>query len=137
MYRKYRQGWMKHLDFMIIDMLCLQIAFILSYVIRHGLQNPYLDMDYRNLAIFIEVADIAIIYIFETFQDVLKRGYYQEFAVTLKHSILIMLVAWLISARLPFMALNSTHVSSSSSSGSGAINAPPLFRVYRFQIPPQ
>ncbi len=42
----------------------------------------------------------------------------------------------LISARLPFMALNSTHVSSSSSSGSGAINAPPLFRVYRFQIPP-
>ena len=84
---------MKHLDFMIIDMLCLQIAFILSYVIRHGLQNPYLDMDYRNLAIFIEVADIAIIYIFETFQDVLKRGYYQEFAVTLKHSILIMLVA--------------------------------------------
>ncbi len=38
---------------------------------------------------------------------------------------------------LPFMALNSTHVSSSSSSGSGAINAPPLFRVYRFQIPPQ
>ena len=93
MYRKYRQGWMKHLDFMIIDMLCLQIAFILSYVIRHGLQNPYLDMDYRNLAIFIEVADIAIIYIFETFQDVLKRGYYQEFAVTLKHSILIMLVA--------------------------------------------
>ena len=93
MYRKYRQGWMKHLDFMIIDMLCLQIAFILSYVIRHGLQNPYLDMDYRNLAIFIEVADIAIIYIFETFQDVLKRGYYQEFAVPLKHSILIMLVA--------------------------------------------
>ena len=72
---------MKHLDFMIIDMLCLQIAFILSYVIRHGLQNPYLDMDYRNLAIFIEVADIAIIYIFETFQDVLKRGYYQEFTV--------------------------------------------------------
>lgn len=93
MYRKYRQGWMKHLDFMIIDMLCLQVAFILSYVIRHGLQNPYLDMDYRNLAIFIEVADIAIIYIFETFRDVLKRGYYQEFAVTLKHSILIMLVA--------------------------------------------
>ena len=75
MYRKYRQGWMKHLDFMIIDMLCLQVAFILSYIIRHGFQNPYLDMDYRNLAIFIEVADIAIIYIFETFQDVLKRGY--------------------------------------------------------------
>lgn len=40
-------------------------------------------------------------------------------------------------ALVPFMALNSTHVSSSSSSGSGAINAPPLFRVYRFQIPPQ
>lgn len=65
MYRKYRQGWMKHLDFMIIDMLCLQVAFILSYIIRHGFQNPYLDMDYRNLAIFIEVADIAIIYIWD------------------------------------------------------------------------
>ena len=52
-------------------------------------------------------------------------------------AVLVGVSAGVIAALKQNMALNSTHVSSSSSSGSGAINAPPLFRVYRFQIPPQ
>ena len=36
MYRKKGRGWTKHIDFMLIDMACIVIAFFISYVIRFG-----------------------------------------------------------------------------------------------------
>ena len=51
MYRKKRRSWTKHVDFMLMDVLCMQIAFVISYIIRFGTDNPYTDGDYRTLAI--------------------------------------------------------------------------------------
>lgn len=31
MYRKDSEGWLKHGDFIVLDMICLQLAFILAY----------------------------------------------------------------------------------------------------------
>ena len=36
MYRKNANGWLKHIDFIILDMICLQIAFVLAYFIKNG-----------------------------------------------------------------------------------------------------
>ena len=36
MYRKDSEGWLKHADFMVLDMICLQLAFILAYALRAG-----------------------------------------------------------------------------------------------------
>lgn len=36
MYRKKGRGWTKHIDFMLLDVLCMQIAFIVSYIWRFG-----------------------------------------------------------------------------------------------------
>ena len=47
MYRKKGRGWTKHIDFMFIDIACIVIAFFISYVIRFGFNNPYVDKDYR------------------------------------------------------------------------------------------
>lgn len=51
MYRKKRRSWTKHVDFMLLDVLCMQLAFVISYIIRFGTDNPYTDGDYRTLAI--------------------------------------------------------------------------------------
>lgn len=51
MYRKKGRSWTKHIDFMLLDVLCMQIAFIVSYICRFGLNNPYIDKDYRILAV--------------------------------------------------------------------------------------
>lgn len=93
MFRKSSEGWLKHADFMLLDMLSLQIAFILSYVLRHGMANPYASRLYRNMALFLMIADILVIFFYETFHGVLKRGYYKEFIVTVKHSLLVVLLA--------------------------------------------
>ena len=48
MYRKESEGWFKHTDFILIDMICLQIAFYLAYLIKGMGINPYNDLVYRN-----------------------------------------------------------------------------------------
>ncbi len=93
MYRKSADGWLKHMDFIMLDMLCLQLAFLLSFLIRHGIRNPYAIPLYRNMAIFIELADIMVLFFFDTLKNVLKRGYYQEFAKTVKHAVLVELIS--------------------------------------------
>lgn len=58
MYRKNANGWLKHIDFMILDMICLQLAFITAYFIKNGNIHLYNNFLYRNMAIIIELADL-------------------------------------------------------------------------------
>lgn len=89
MYRKSARGWEKHLDFMIWDQLSLQIAFLLAYMLRNGLSNPYSHLIYCNVAFILVVIDAGVLLLFESLKNVLKHGYYQEFAMTVKHVILV------------------------------------------------
>lgn len=78
-----------------LDLICLHIAFVLSYVIRHGFINPYRIEVYRSMAIFLTMADIMIIFLFETLKNVLKRGYYKEFAAIVQQTLILELLATL------------------------------------------
>lgn len=50
MYKKSPQGWLKHWDFILLDIFCLQLAFVVAYLVRQGLENPYSDQIYRTVA---------------------------------------------------------------------------------------
>ncbi|MEF2597077.1 MAG: sugar transferase [Lachnospiraceae bacterium] len=89
MYRTDSEEWLKHIDFIILDMICLQLAYILAFAISGYGFNPYATIIYRNMAVFLELADLVVIFAYGTMKSVLKRGYYQDFAVTLKHSIMV------------------------------------------------
>ena len=93
MYRKNANGWLKHIDFMILDMICLQRAFIMAYFIKNGNIHLYNNFLYRNMAIILELADLMVLLIFGTLKGVLKRGHYQEFVKTLKHGFIVCLSA--------------------------------------------
>ena len=93
MYRKKGRGWTKHADFMLIDVLCMQLAFIVSYIVRFGISNPYTDSDYRILAIAFLFIDFFVEIVSDSFKNVLKRGYFDELTATCKHVILVELVA--------------------------------------------
>lgn len=95
MYRRGPKGWLKHYDFIVIDLICLQIAFVASYMIRHGFTNPYAKSLYLNMAVFVELADLIIIIVMETFKNVLKRGYYQEFLKTVQNTFFLLVSATL------------------------------------------
>lgn len=92
MYKKGSQGLLKHGDFIVIDLICLHMAFIISFFIRQGFSNPYGTFLYRDLMVVMTLIDIGVLVFFSTLKNVLKRGYYQEFAATFKH-VCIVIVA--------------------------------------------
>ena len=89
MYRKDSEGWIKHIDFIILDMLCLQLAYVLAYWISGYGINPYGTLIYRNMAALLEIADLVVIFCYSTMKNVLKKGAYRNFTVTLNHSIIV------------------------------------------------
>lgn len=92
MYRKKGRGWTKHIDFMLIDIACIVIAFFISYVIRFGFNNPYVDKDYRILGVAFLLIDFFVEIMADSFKNVLKRGYLDELISTCKHAMLVFLV---------------------------------------------
>ena len=85
MYARKTQSWLKHLDFMLLDVLCLHVAFILAYITRHGLANPYSDGDYLTLAAIYTLVDFLVLIGNRSMKNVLKRGFYKEMEETVKH----------------------------------------------------
>lgn len=93
MYKKPAEGWLKNIDFMLLDLVCLEAAFFFSYLLRHGLQNPYLSPLYRNEAIVFALIQVLASFLERFFEEVFRRGYYVEFVASLKHVCLIVLTA--------------------------------------------
>ena len=92
MYKRTNQGWFKHIDFILWDVVALQLAFVLAYVIRYGWSLAYFSEPYRRLAIMYTVVDILIAIMFNTMRNVMKRGLYQEFARSFKHVVLVLTI---------------------------------------------
>ncbi|EOE4862038.1 polyprenyl glycosylphosphotransferase [Enterococcus faecium] len=59
---------------------------------RQGDWNPYVIPIYRHMAIFIELENLTIIFLFEAYKNVLKRGYYKEAVASIKQSFMLLLV---------------------------------------------
>ena len=92
MYSKKAQGWLKHLDFILLDVVCLNVSFVLAYMTRHGVSSPYASPIYFNLAIVYTLVDVLVLIVNRTMKNVLKRGYYKEMAQTIKHVCLVVAV---------------------------------------------
>lgn len=45
MYEKKSHGWYKHKDFILLDLICLFLAFLLAHFIRVQLHQPYRQWD--------------------------------------------------------------------------------------------
>ncbi|MDY2599304.1 MAG: sugar transferase [Lachnospiraceae bacterium] len=95
MYTRDSESWLKHFDFILLDLICLQVAFVLAYLVSGYGFNPYANMLYRNKAIFFELTDLLVIFFMGPMKDVLKRGHYREFVVTIRHGLIVGALAML------------------------------------------
>ena len=59
MYRKKSDSWLKHWDFIVLDLVALQLAYISSYVLRMGTRDLYHNGFYLNIGIIIALIDIC------------------------------------------------------------------------------
>ncbi len=78
MYRRDNIGWGKHLDFTILDIILLQLAFITGYIARHGFMNPYKNAPYFRLAIVLVLLDLCVVFFKESYNQIIKRSLSEE-----------------------------------------------------------
>ena len=68
-------AWLKHADFMLIDLLCLHVAFVTAYFLRFGFGViPYAVPDYRNLILILSLIQIGSSIAAGNLNHVLRRG---------------------------------------------------------------
>ena len=89
MYQRDAKSWLKHFDFMVLDLIVLQVSFVLSYWLRHGSLDLYQRPVYAMMSVFLILCDLVIIFYTEPFRNILKRGYYREAEALLQQTLLI------------------------------------------------
>lgn len=85
MYRKKNSEWLKHLDFEILDIICLEIAFMVAYFFRHVGLNFYMVKLYMRLCIVLVVIDIAVLFFTNNYKGIIQRNHWQELIAVAQH----------------------------------------------------
>lgn len=91
MYKKQNSQWLKHLDFEIIDIICLVVSFYLAFRIRHPEVNDILITNYTKLSILLVFIDIAVLFFTNNYTGIIQRDKYQELGAVLKHVSIVQL----------------------------------------------
>lgn len=85
MYKRESGSWLKHGDFIILDILCIQIALLVAYVFRNGFEFPWKNDTYQQMAFILTIMDIVVVFFMQSYKGILRRGYFREFKETLLH----------------------------------------------------
>ena len=107
MYKKSSQSWIKHMDFLLIDLLCLHLSFWASIIIAKLVNLDFSEKMFIHISVFITLIDILVHVFSETLKHVLRRGFYKELAITLKHVCLVELIVVFYA----FTVLDNTNFS--------------------------
>ena len=89
MYKRSSENWTKHLDFILLDAVCLVLALIFAYYAYYGSFSLLTWDIYRNILILLAFLDVFVAVLMNTMHHVMHRGYYIEFCQTLKQVLLV------------------------------------------------
>ncbi|MCC8136470.1 MAG: sugar transferase [Clostridiales bacterium] len=90
MYSRKKNRWLKHLDFILLDIISICAALFLAYTIRHGLHSHYGSEEYFRIGMVMVFADLLIVFFGDSYKDVIRRGYLKEFRAAFIHLSLVM-----------------------------------------------
>ena len=92
MNRKHTKGWMKHGDFIILDILLLQACFVFTYWIFHGISSPYANDNFQYLAILMFMGQVVVILFSSHYRSIIRRKAIDEIIAIAIYSLEIMAV---------------------------------------------
>ncbi len=81
MYQSNKQGWLKHVDFLLLDIIIIQLSYLIGYSVRHqyafvedGFFHAYKEGMYQEVAVIIFLATIIGDFATDNHRNILKRG---------------------------------------------------------------
>ena len=76
---KDKYTWLKHLDFILIDFICIIVAFVLAYYLRFNSLDMFEEKEWSTLFVIICGINLIITFFVSPYSGILKRRYYQQF----------------------------------------------------------
>ena len=91
MYTDNRPSEIRHLDFLICDLISVCLALYISYGLRHGFKSRYEVTAYINIGLVMVILDLVITFFRDSYKDIVRRGYLKEFVCTFYDCSLVMI----------------------------------------------
>ena len=92
MYRKINSGWLKHWDFELADLICIEIAFFLAYYLRHmDIARSNAEW-YGRLGVIMLLIHCVLILFGNNYKSIVQRGAGMEFLAVVEHITLVELL---------------------------------------------
>lgn len=98
MYREVIKGWLKHLDFMILDAVILEFSLLITYFSRHGF-GASITREYKDVMLMVILLHIVATFFMNSYEDVIRRGYLVELKKSLVHCVFVTigLIVWMFA----------------------------------------
>ena len=93
MNRKSAKGLTKHIDFILLDIICLQISFVIAYWIFHEFSNPYDNDAFQYQAVVLMTSQLVYIMFGGGYSGILRRGKIDELGAVIKHTAYTLIIA--------------------------------------------
>lgn len=85
MYRKNSKNWLKHWDFILIDIICIEIAFFGTYLARHVNHFMMHPQMYMRLGLMLIVFDLLAMLINNSYSGIIQRMKWPELVAVVRH----------------------------------------------------
>ena len=90
---KSAKGLLKHIDFVLIDIVCLQISFVFAYWIFREFSNPYDNDTYQYQAVVLMASQLIFIVIGGGYSGILRRGKFDELGFVLRQMVYTLIIS--------------------------------------------
>ncbi len=82
MYQQQKSGWLKHWDFALLDIIGLELAFVVSIMLRQLTDSLYNSSMYQEFGVMFLVFGLIVSLVCKPYSGILYRDFLQEFAAT-------------------------------------------------------
>ena len=89
--QKKKTSRSKHLDFLICDIVCVELAFLLAYYLRIS-HEGWTPGDYKMMNVIIIMAHVIVTFWTESYSGILRRGLLKELKSVVIHNFEILAV---------------------------------------------
>lgn len=86
MYVRNRKERFRYVDVALLDIICLNLAFLAACLLFRERLDPDRSL-YRETLIIICFADLVVVNLFSSYDNIERRGYYKEFVALVKQTI--------------------------------------------------
>ena len=97
MYRKNKKAWYKHFDFMLIDLICIELSFVIALAIRFGtsvfsniIRDTAWAMPYHRIMVMVFGLHLALVFFAEPYSGILKRNMAEEVRKVILYNVYIL-----------------------------------------------